>query len=171
MPYFWEAVIWQLRNSGLLKMVYVPIVNDKKYETMLEFTELGDNWFKASKENRTLELKACGLMYAFFTKKGDAPGNGPAAARSFRFVCEDEKLKRFLYEVRNVLAVANNVLPFQVMKDAVIDQLVQHKPNNMNEFRTHPYDGFNADRMRRYAPTLVNAIVKYKVPFHFLFFV
>lgn len=162
-PYFWEAVIWQLRNSGLLKTVYEPVPNDTKYETMLKFTELGANWFESSKENRKLKLKACGLMYAFFTKKGVTPGNGQATARSFRFVCDNEKLKRFLYEVRNVLAVANNVLPFQVMNDAAIEQLVQHKPNNINEFQMHPYDGFNADRLQKYAPTLLNAIVKYKV--------
>lgn len=130
---------------------------------MLEYTELGKNWLQSCKSHRKLELKACGLMYAFFTKKGNTPSINQAVARSFRFVCDDEKMKRFLYEVRNVLAAANNVMPFLVMNDAVIEQLVKHKPNNMNEFKMYPYEGFNTDRLQKFAPTIVNAICKYKV--------
>lgn len=161
-PYFWEAVIEQLRISGLLNLKYVQ-VEGARDDAMLELTELGRDWFETSNQKCKLELKAIGLMYAFLKKKDGTPNVGQAVVKMFNFVCDDEKLKRFLYEVRNVLAAANNMLPFQVMTDTVIQQLVSHRPTNMNEFKSHPYEGFNADRLQRYAPTFVNAITKYKV--------
>lgn len=168
--YFWEAVIEQLRISGLLKLTYVADRNKEKDDAMLELTEFGKEWFDSSRTNSKLELMAIGLMYAFFNKKGNVSSTSQAVIRSFEFKCDDEKFKRFLYEVRNVLATANNVLPFQVMKDAVIERMVCNKPNNMNEFKMNRYDEFNADRLYRYAPTLVNAITKYKVTIYFDFF-
>lgn len=159
-PYFWEAVIEQLRISGLLKITYVP-TEGKKDDAMLELTESAKEWLESS--HPKLELKAVGLMYAFFTKKGNAPSAGQAAiSKSFKFVCVDDKFKHFLYEVRNVLAAAYDVLPFQVMKDDVIEKIVRHKPSNLNEFKMQRYEGFNVDRLERYAPTLVNAIRKYR---------
>lgn len=66
MPYFWSAVIEQLRISGYLNIMYVPITNGKD-EAILKLTAIGEKWFK-SRSNQ-LQLKAIGLMYAFFKKK------------------------------------------------------------------------------------------------------
>lgn len=161
-PYFWEAVIEQLRVSGLLIMKSKANEHSKE-EIMLEYTAFGEDWLNRNTPQSNLELKAIGLMYAFFTKKGDERKIGQAAIKAFKFKLNDEKLKRFLYEVRNVLAAANDVLPFQVMTDAVIDQMVRYKPCNMDEFKMHRYDEFNVERLQKYAPTLVKAFTKYKV--------
>lgn len=162
-PYFWEAIIEQLRITGLLDMNYVPM-DDEKDSAMLSITEYGRDWFAASNTNQKLKLKAIGLMYAFFRRKDIASTDGGLAAiRSFKFHCDDAKLKVFLCEVRNILAEHYNVMPFQVIRDDMIDQMIRYKPKNMDEFKMHRYDGFNTERLENYASTLVNAFNKYKV--------
>lgn len=132
---------------------------------MLELTEFGQEWSGSGAFNKPLQLKAIGLMFAFFKRKDQTPRGGTIsrAAASFKFVCDNNNLKRFLYEVRNVLAAVNSVPPFQVLKDAAIERMVRLKPISNEEFSLHRYDGFNADKLLRYAPTIVKAIAKYMV--------
>lgn len=65
-PYFWDAVVEQLRHSGYLIVKYVPI-DDAKHKAVLELTEIGKKFVRS--RSRQLKLKAIGLMYAFLTKK------------------------------------------------------------------------------------------------------
>lgn len=69
-PYFWDAMVEQLRHSGHLKVVYVPI-DDAKEKAVLELTEIGKKYVRSRKSE--LKLKAIGLMYAFFVKKRQTP--------------------------------------------------------------------------------------------------
>lgn len=65
-PYFWDAVVEQLRHSGYLIVKYVPI-DDAKHKAVLELTDIGKKFVRS--RSRELKLKAIGLMYAFLTKK------------------------------------------------------------------------------------------------------
>lgn len=66
-PHFWEAIIEQLRLNGYLKTKYVPFESAGE-KIMLELTKIGREWLLSSSKEK-LELKAVGLMYAFFKKK------------------------------------------------------------------------------------------------------
>lgn len=97
-PYFWDAVVEQLRHSGHLKVIYVPI-DDAKKEAALELTEIGKKYVRSRKSE--LKLKAIGLMYAFFTKKCQTPA--PSTKRSTKSVHKvksenDSKWNVFLSE-------------------------------------------------------------------------